>query len=725
MTPTTSLRAAAIAPLLLGAWLMWGCGGSEVIGSLGGSEVVGKLVTEDSLPVAGARVAALAVTSIDSAGNPRFDTAAAVVSDDAGMFKFEKLDEGEYFLFASQESDSLVLPLTAFQPDSTRRIDLGILVMKKLGVIRGTVVTTAGFPEQGIFCSVDGTSFIATVNRETGDFIISRIPPDTFYEVTISSDGYRSVSISQIPVRPGEITVLDDTILLVLDPAGKPEIAPTGLTVVYDTLTGSARLAWNRVPLEDVKRYLVFSIVGDVHTVDTVADTTDTIRIFSSIDDDSAASVTFQIAAFDNDNNEGPRGEIDILLAVPPSWLRVDIMLEKVDGGGTIDSVYVAMSFASRIRSVNKITWWADNPDSVVKVAEVDNDTCGSDTLLWIISPAVKRLYVTVIDNADSAWTDSIDAASLLPIDTWQHSDSLLEERRYAGACAVGGKMYVFGGCREKLTMTGTASLAGIKTAEMYDPASHTWSRIAPMNVARLKAAYAVVDGMIYVFGGTSGTIDHTTVERYDPLSDKWEIVDSMRQPLVGAAACAAEGIIYITGGVTGTGGNPKLVKTILTYDPGRKEWGTSDDLGIARQMHQAVAFEQTILVIGGLTYDERDDEMMPLNTIECIPVSSGSSCPPIDRNLRTARFGFCAAVAGEKLVLIGGLTNATVDEAPVTTVEVSCLGGDSSSSGTPMPAAREGSVAVTLDGRIYVIGGSESGAGTQKSTRAVYVYFP
>ncbi len=226
--------------------------------------------------------------------------------------------------------------------------------------------------------------------------------------------------------------------------------------------------------------------------------------MFPNPNDTEKLAVLFQIAAYDDDNNEGPRCPADTVFAIPASWLKVNITICKVEGSGANDSVYIAATFGSRIRRVKKITWWADHPDSVVKSKDIDDDTCGTDTLLWALSFTVKKLYATVTDNTGAAWTDSIDAVTLLPTNLWQLSDSLLEERRYAGACVVGGKIYVFGGCREKLTVTGTASPTGVKTAEVYDPVSRKWSRIATMNVARMKAAFASVNGMIYVFGGGS-----------------------------------------------------------------------------------------------------------------------------------------------------------------------------------------------------------------------------
>jgi len=142
---------------------------------------------------------------------------------------------------------------------------------------------------------------------------------------------------------------------------------------------------------------------------------------------------------------------------------------------------------------------------------------------------------------------------------------------------------------REKRSATGFAS-ASLKTAEMYDPESGQWDSIASMNRARSRAAYAVVNDKIYVFGGTSDA----SIERYDPANDKWEVLaDSMPQRLSGASACAIKGIIYLIGGNAGTSDDPLQLKTIITYDPDKHLWGKSGELQTSRELHQSVVINQ------------------------------------------------------------------------------------------------------------------------------------
>ena len=63
-----------------------------------------------------------------------------------------------------------------------------------------------------------------------------------------------------------------------------------------------------------------------------------------------------------------------------------------------------------------------------------------------------------------------------------------------------------------------------LPTVEMYDPDTDTWTPRADMPTPRNTSA-CVVDGKIYVIGGTSDKVKSfrlDTVEVYDPDTDTW-----------------------------------------------------------------------------------------------------------------------------------------------------------------------------------------------------------
>ena len=88
-------------------------------------------------------------------------------------------------------------------------------------------------------------------------------------------------------------------------------------------------------------------------------------------------------------------------------------------------------------------------------------------------------------------------------------------------AAVVDGKLYVMGGS------DGQNRLSSV---ERYDPETNAWEAVAPMSMARCPSAAAVVDGKLYVMGGFNGrqNLPFSSVERYDPAKDEWVAMASM-----------------------------------------------------------------------------------------------------------------------------------------------------------------------------------------------------
>jgi hypothetical protein len=67
-----------------------------------------------------------------------------------------------------------------------------------------------------------------------------------------------------------------------------------------------------------------------------------------------------------------------------------------------------------------------------------------------------------------------------------------------------------------------------------YDPSTDTWTDKANMPTARERMASAVVNGRIYVFGGTRSGSPLVTREAYDPASDTWTTKKAMPTSRLG-----------------------------------------------------------------------------------------------------------------------------------------------------------------------------------------------
>jgi len=148
----------------------------------------------------------------------------------------------------------------------------------------------------------------------------------------------------------------------------------------------------------------------------------------------------------------------------------------------------------------------------------------------------------------------------------WAKKADMPTARYGVSACAVNGKIYVFGGAKDM------GAGAFLSTVEEYDPAADKWTKVSDMPTPRAGLATCVLDGKIYVIGGwpLSGA-----TEEYDPVTDKWTRRASMIVPLYVHAICAANGKIYSFGGVDAN----FQTASVSEYDPKADIWTKKADL--------------------------------------------------------------------------------------------------------------------------------------------------
>lgn len=707
-----------------------GCnGGSEVIADLGGSEVVGKLVTEDKKPVEGAQVRAVTVTVIENQGATVNETITVfeTISDNSGVFKMSFKDKKiqEYILTATKD-DSLIIKPKPFTPDSIAQKDLGNITMVKPGAISGTVKAVGADSTVLIYCSIPGLSVTGVADPATGRFLLSGLLPDTVYTVTFDANDYVPESVQDIPVTAGETVELQDTVFLSYNPDASPP-PPEDMNSSYDTITGIMTLWWSPVQVSDVSTYIVRYTLNELVLFDTTINAMTQLAIYDNPLDTIQKRVIVRVASYDDGTNKGQFGTADTLDLPPPGWVAFHMDIEADQERRSGDTVPVVCTYSSRLREAVTITWYADHPDSVIDSTSVDGLKEGTNELRWVTATSARKLYAAITDNTGHVWVDSVDALSLLPIDLWEEGVPMSEKRRYGGACVVNGKIYVFGGCKEIHTMMGDISNEGLRSAEVFDPIEKTWNPIASMNTERFKAAYAVVNNKIYVFGGIKNTASNiTTIERYDPETDIWEIIDTMDHELVAATACVVGNRILVSGGaVDNVNGRIVLSNTARFYDPETKQWSEVGVLSIPRLSHQMVMVGSSAILLGGLKNNEFGSDTM-VSGIECLNTDgTPGDCTFTAFNEESTFAWFGAVVISGKLVILGGMNSLEVGRSPVASVNVVSLDAMAVKSGRDMPVALEGFSTVALNGRVYVIGGNSGTLSEQKSSSSVHIYYP
>ncbi len=178
----------------------------------------------------------------------------------------------------------------------------------------------------------------------------------------------------------------------------------------------------------------------------------------------------------------------------------------------------------------------------------------------------------------------------------------------HAATLLQDGRVLVTGGGSVSSTSGQTAP--PINTAEVYDPATGTFTPVGAMADARAMHGQVMLpDERVLVIGGSGATLPLASAEIFDPKSGQFTATGSLSTPRTLSTATALEdGKVMVIGGVAGqidtsggSGGDAFLSSTEL-YDPGTGVFTAAADLGVPRAGHSATRLlDGRILVAGGI----------------------------------------------------------------------------------------------------------------------------
>ncbi len=260
-------------------------------------------------------------------------------------------------------------------------------------------------------------------------------------------------------------------------------------------------------------------------------------------------------------------------------------------------------------------------------------------------------------------------------------------------ASVLDGQIYIIGGT-DTIYRVATAYYA---TVRMYDPATDTWTQKADLSRGRGRSASAVVDGKIYALGGSPhGDSDFAIVEMYDPDTDTWTRKADLPRARCFLTASVVNSRIYVIGGKTYP--SATMVKTVEEYDPATDTWTRRADMPTARSAHAASVVDGKIYVIGGAT-----GAFGPMvATVEVYDPTTDTWTTRAD--MPTARGLVSTCAVNGKIYAMGG----GIGWAPsVATVEVYDPSTDTWSLEADMPIARAAHSATVVDNKVYVMGGT------------------
>lgn len=173
-------------------------------------------------------------------------------------------------------------------------------------------------------------------------------------------------------------------------------------------------------------------------------------------------------------------------------------------------------------------------------------------------------------------------------------------------AVLLDGRIYIPGGT----TATGGAT----NVLEVYDPRADNWVQRALLPMPITAYGLAAMGGRLYLFGGWDGEMYRAETHIYDPAADTWTLGTPLPTPRAFLAAAALEQTLYVTGGFDGS---QELVE-VLAYTPTAdsdlaRAWRLRSALDQPRAGHGLAVVGTRLYAIGGgwrtpLAYNEQYD---------------------------------------------------------------------------------------------------------------------
>jgi N-acetylneuraminic acid mutarotase len=180
--------------------------------------------------------------------------------------------------------------------------------------------------------------------------------------------------------------------------------------------------------------------------------------------------------------------------------------------------------------------------------------------------------------------------------DGWTRLAPMPEQRAAGGAAILNGRLYVVGGTASS-TIGAPTDLA--RTMLVYDIASDSWtSRRGP--TPREHLGVAALGGRIYAVGGRTAGFDTNMalVEVYNTTTGRWTRLPKVPGRRGGTGAAGTGRSIVSVGGEAPAG----TIRTVYRYDVRRRRWSRLPNLPTPRHGLGVAAVGRKVYVIGGGT---------------------------------------------------------------------------------------------------------------------------
>jgi len=226
-------------------------------------------------------------------------------------------------------------------------------------------------------------------------------------------------------------------------------------------------------------------------------------------------------------------------------------------------------------------------------------------TSYYVVAACQNKIYVI----GDAYGVPALNYAYDPMTDTWAAKTPWPTERDWIQPNVVDGKIYVIGGeiWIDEYMGYPADIVEVLQTNEVYDPATDSWSEMAPIPTGVSNYASAVLDGKIYIIGGhddvwRGGSTSVNLVQIYDPKTNSWiqgEPLPVDYQDMGGASATTgvlAPKRIYVFGGHI-----PDVIgfaNVTRIYDPESETWSMGTPMPNVHEAYSVVNANDALYVL-------------------------------------------------------------------------------------------------------------------------------
>jgi hypothetical protein len=265
---------------------------------------------------------------------------------------------------------------------------------------------------------------------------------------------------------------------------------------------------------------------------------------------------------------------------------------------------------------------------------------------------------VLIAGVGGAEWNSRISSALYDPSSGgWTATGNLVTPRLYHTATLLpDGRVLVTGGARSE------SESSSLNTAEVYDPATGTWTSTGAMASARRNhTATLLSNGKVLVTGGSpasSGT-RHSSAELYDPTTGAWSPAGSMAMARTShSATMLADGKVLVAGG----GGSDRASSVSAElFNPATGTWATAASMALPRRFHSATLLPSGLVLVAGGFHEHTG--IQPAAEVYDPALGTWRSAG----NLGTGRYRHSAApLSGGRVLVAGGYSNGDQASAEV-----------------------------------------------------------